>query len=247
MKKIILIILTLCAVVGTQAQITYEGTKYVIRFGAGVQRYIATSTNVIQDGMFVGDYILTVRYGEPYYDVYNANMELVKTFKIDADDLLFGVPVAHSDLYTWNFISQGIFTTDGKWACLVNEYETQNLTDGSGNIISTTYKIKEIRVVDEDNNVVTTIPYTGKTSDTQTLLSLVKIGDTYKLFVPSGEHTSSVPCSYDIYSLPGKGEPAVLASPASSKHSSNRKFIRDNQLLVETEDSTYNVQGSRVE
>ena len=245
MKKMIFIIIALCAVAGSQAQITYEGTKDVLRFGAGVQRYIATSTNVIQDGMFVGDYILTARFGEPYYDVYNANMELVKTFSIS--DTWFGVPVAHSELYTWNFISLGIFTTDGKWACLVNEYETQYLTDGSGNILSTTYKIKEIRVVDEDGNVVTTIPYSGKTSDTQLLLSLVKIGDTYKLFVPSGEHTSSVPCSYDIYSLPGKGEPAVLASPSSSGHSSNRKHIRDNQLLVETEDSTYNVQGTRVE
>ena len=245
MKKIIFIILTICVATVVQAQITYEGTKHIIRFGAGVQRFIATSTSVEQDGMFVGDYLLVARYGEPYYDVYNANMELVKSFSIS--DTWFGVPVAQSYLYCWNFISQGIFTTDGKWACLVTEYETQIVTDANGNILQTKYIVKELRVVDEDGNVITTIPYTGKTADTQTLLSLIKIGETYMLFVPTGDNTSNMPYSYDIYSLPGKGEPAALASPSSSRTSSNRKLIRDNQLLVETEDSIFNVQGARVE
>ena len=245
MKKIFFLILTLCAVKGTQAQITYEGTKTILRLGAGVQRYVATSTSVEQDGMIVGDYILTARYGEPYYDVYNANMELVKTFSIS--DSWFGVPVAQSYLYGWNFISQGIFTTDGKWACLVTEYEIQTVTDTNGNILKTNYLVKELRVVDEDGNVITTIPYTGKVADTQILLSMIKIGDKYLLLIPTGENTSNLPYSYDIYSLPGKGEPAVLASPSSSKNSSNRKLIRDNQLFVETENNKYNAQGARVE
>lgn len=243
-KRFVLVIISIfwLGVALASAQISFEGSKFIIRFGAGVQRFIASSSSEEQDGMFIGDYLLVARYGEPIYDVYDANMSLVKSFSISSS--WFGVPIDNSTsgLFSWNFISQGIFTTDDKWACLVTEYEKQDLKDKDGIILDTKLVVKELRIVNEDGVVISTIPYTGTLIQTQTLLSLVKIGDNYKLFVPTGN-----PSEYDIYALPGKGEPAVFSSPSMSNTSHTRKVFRDSQVLVETDKTTFNIQGAKVE
>jgi len=250
MKKSIFTLAVLFAAVIVNAQITYEGSKYIVRFGSSVQRIPARTIDAPfseQDGMFVGDYLMSADMGlvdgDQHYNVYDPNLSLVKSFLIKGQ--FFGVPVGTyaSDLYVWNFISHGIFTTDGKWACLVTEYKSENLVDTQGTVLGTVKKVKDLRIVDEDGTILLTIPYTGDTQ--QTTLSLVKIGGVYKLFVPTGDDTSSMPYAYDIYSLPGKGEPASVSNPSSPKRSA-RKIAHEGQVIVETETNTFDLRGQEV-
>ena len=250
MKKFTFVLLALFAAVAVSAQITYEGTKYIVRFGSSVQRITARIIDAPfseQDGMFVGEYFMTTDVGlvdgDTHYNVYDSNLSLVKSFLIKGQ--FFGVPVGtySSDLYVWNFISYGIFTTDGKWACLVTEYQSENLVDSQGTILGTVKKVKSLRVVDEDGTVLSTIPYTGDTQ--RTTLCLVNIGGIYKLFVPTGDDSSSMPYAYDIYSLPGKGEPASVSNPSSPKRAAH-KIAREGQILVETDTNTFDLRGQEV-
>ena len=252
MRKSIFIFVALFAAININAQLTYEGTQHVIRFGTGTQRIIAQnidSPSSEQDAMLVGDYFMTTDMGlsdgHTHYNVYNSDMTLVKSFLIEGS--FFSVPISSSSngLYVWNFISKGIFTTTGKWTCLVTEYKKENQTDGNGTILREVKKVKELRLVDEDGNVLSTIPYTGDTK--QTFLSLVKIGNKYKLFVPIGNDTSEIPYSYDIYSLPGTGDSSVdVMSPVSPRRSSTRKYLHNDQVLIENADRTYTLTGQEV-
>lgn len=49
----------------------------------------------------------------------------------------------------------------------------------------------------------------------------------------------------DIYSLPGDGKPQAISTPSSPKRST-RKIAREGQVLVETENNTYTLQGQEV-
>lgn len=49
----------------------------------------------------------------------------------------------------------------------------------------------------------------------------------------------------EVYSLPGKGVPTEITSPAPQR-SSSRKIVRDGQVFVETENNTYTLQGQEV-
>lgn len=249
MKKFTFFIVVVFATMTVSAQITYEGTKYIVRFGSSVQRMPARAIDAPfseQDGMFVGEYFMTADMGlvdgDQHYNVYDSNLSLVKSFLIKGQ--FFGVPIGtySSDLYVWNFISYGIFTTNGKWACLVTEYQSENLVDSQGTILGTVKKVKSLRVVDEDGTTLFTIPYTG---DTQyTTLSLVNIRGVYKLFVPTGDDTAAMPYAYDIYSLPGKGEPASVSNPTPKRHA--KKIAREGQVLVETDTNTFDLRGQEV-
>ena len=250
MKKPIVLLLVLLSAHIACAQITYEGTKNVIRFGSDIQRITASPSSfpdVEQDGILVGDYFMVNDFGlvdgNPHYDIYNADLSIVKSFLIKGS--WFGVPIGigTSDLFVWNFISQGIFTTDGKWACLVTEYEKKQLADASGEILGYEYKVKELRVVDEDGMIIATLPYSGDTK--KTTLSLVKIGKVYKLFVPTGDDTADIPYSYDIYSLPGDGAAQVISSVSAPK-SKARKFIHEDQVLIERNNCTYDAKGQEL-
>jgi hypothetical protein len=249
-KKSIFVLAALSVAIHINAQLTYEGTQHVIRLGMGTQRIIAQnidSNSSEQDAMLVGDYFMTTDMGlsdgHTHYNVYNANMTLVKSFLIEGS--FFGVPIGSSSngLYVWNYISKGIFTTNGKWTCLVTEYKKENLKDGNGTILGEVKKVKELRLVDEDGTILSIIPYTGDTK--QTSLSLVKIGDTYKLFVPTGDDTSAVPYAYDIYSLPGNGEATDVSEIPAPRHDA-RKYLHNDQVLIDSNDKTYTLQGQEV-
>ncbi len=250
MKKLILVFVTLFTAIHINAQLTYEGTQHVIRFGTGTQRIIAQnidSPSSEQDAMLVGDYFMTTDMGlsdgHTHYNVYNANMTLVKSFLIEG--AFFSVPISSSSngLYVWNFISKEIFTTNGKWTCLVTEYKKENLTDGNGTILGEVKKVKELRLVDEDGKILSIIPYTGDTK--KTFLSLVKIGDKYKLFVPTGDDTSDIPYAYDIYSLPGSGNATDVNEVSALRHNV-RKYLQNDQVLIDSNERTYNMQGQQI-
>ena len=127
------------------------------------------------------------------------------------------------------FISRGIFTTDNKWAYVEFEFVNWHVEPYCGNYAA---KIKT-----EDGVVLASLT---TNSMCENYFILIKIGDNYKLAVENGTDTS------DIYSLPGNGEPSTdIVSPSTPKRSA-RKIAHGGHVLVETETSTYNLQGAEV-
>lgn len=115
------------------------------------------------------------------------------------------------------YVTKNIFTTNGKVALIY------------GN-----------KIVDEDGNII----FSFDTAPDN--FQLIKVKGTYKLVVyTSWGHMGSNHSTY-IYSLPGNGEASEdVVTPSSSKRNA-RKIARDGQVLVETENSTYTLQGQEV-
>ena len=70
---------------------------------------------------------------------------------------------------------------------------------------------------------------------------LVKFNGNYKLVARTSYGSKGK--TY-IYSLPGNGETQDISTPISKR--SARKVAREGQVLVETENSTYTLQGQEV-
>ncbi len=75
---------------------------------------------------------------------------------------------------------------------------------------------------------------------------IFKVGDTYKLAVVKtidyDDYNSSVT---EIYSLPGKGIMTdVDETPAPSRNA--RKYLHNDQVLIDSNESTYNMQGQHI-
>ena len=93
-----------------------------------------------------------------------------------------------------------------------------------------------MKVVDEDGNALTN--NIQKTTLEGGSSYLLKVNNSYILAVENNSENT-----YDIYSLPGNGDSSTdIVSPSSPKHSA-RKIARDGQVLVETENNTYTLQG----
>ena len=96
---------------------------------------------------------------------------------------------------------------------------------------------KYYQIIDEDNNILLDL---GNAS-----WYINKYGDTWKLIVVSGDETKM---ETEIYLLPGDGSmpgsSQAISNPAA--HHANKKIIREGQVLVETENNTFNLRGQEV-
>ena len=116
-------------------------------------------------------------------------------------------------------VSQNIFTTDGKVCFCVR---------GAGND-------QHVYLYNEDGQLLYT--FEGTTNS-----GYWKIKDKY--LMQTFTYDSNQLTTY-IYSLPGNGVATEISSPAPQK-SSARKIARDGQVLVETENNTYDLKGQEV-
>lgn len=108
----------------------------------------------------------------------------------------------------------------------------------NNNIGSSSYSNEHYyQIIDEDNNILldfsTASWYINKYGDTWKLL-LVKFGDTK--------------VESEIYVLPGDGSmpgsSQAISNPAAQRNA--KKIVREGQVLVETENNTYNLKGQEV-
>lgn len=122
------------------------------------------------------------------------------------------------DKYTLvHYVTKNIFTTDNKVAFLAND-----------------------KILNEDKEVVYDL---NLGLDPGYLhYDLVKFNGNYKLIVRTAYGSNGK--TY-IYSLPGNGDTQDISTPSSPKRSA-RKIARDGQVLVETENNTYTLQGQEV-
>lgn len=95
------------------------------------------------------------------------------------------------------------------------------------------------QIIDEDNNILLDL---GNAS-----WYINKYGDTWKLIVVSADHTTMV-TDTEIYVLPGDGSmpgsSQAVSNPSAQR--ANKKIIREGQVFVETENSTYDLRGQEV-
>lgn len=121
------------------------------------------------------------------------------------------------DKYTLvHYITKNIFTTDNKIAFLAND-----------------------KILNEDNEVVYDLNLGLDPGHLN--YDLVKFNGNYKLVLRTSYGSDGK--TY-IYSLPGNGETQDISTPISKR--SARKVAREGQVLVETENNTYTLQGQEV-
>ena len=160
-------------------------------------------------------------YDNQQLKLYDKNTyELYKTYS-------YTIPsVQYPWVNIW-YVTKNIFTTDGKTAFIFCFDEE----DGDAQ--------DYCKIIDEDGNVI--FDFNNSKLDSY-LFTLVQINGQYKLL--AREKKGAGAKTY-LYSLPGNGEAQDIVSPSSPKRSA-RKITRDGQVLVETENNTYTLQGAEV-
>lgn len=224
MKKKLLIIAVMISATVANAQIKKVWTGWIEQLGSGVQVLECNSMSLI------GNYIMTGRESGDtyYYDIMDASsLSIAKTFTEDSQNNLFNIKERE---YGPFYMSKGIFSTDDKWACIVfsGEFESE---EG--------YRFySDLEIRNEDGTTLATIPWN---TEARWGVKLMKTRDSYKLLVRSNDGTT-----YDIYSLPGNDLTQDLVATPLPKNMTARKIVQNGQVLVETENNTYNIQGHKL-
>lgn len=207
MKKFIVILSILFVATFVNAQITLEHT-----FNGSID------APIIREGI-LGDYYIQADKTNNTIIVYDANNYSVVWS--------LNMPNTRAYLYSSN-----IFTTDGKFACLV-EIRDDSKTDNTR---------CHLYVYDEDKNIIADLG----TSWDHEYLNFVKVSSGYKLLVEKVAPDYSF--TTEIYSLPGNGETSEdVSTPSAPRKSSSRKYLGNDQVLVENGDKTYTVTGQRIQ
>ena len=210
---------TLLAATAANAQITLEHTfSKNARFGWGIEVSEGSSA-VAENNKVIGNYI---------YD------EQGNTIMIyDAKDCSSVKQFTKAEGVTYALISQGFFTTDNRWSYVVFE-KTSERTDIEYEPCAYYFNIK---IMTENGETLVTL---ANKVNCEHYVQIAKIGNDYKLIVENNNYAN-----LDVYSLPGNGVATVISTPSSPKRNA-RKIARDGQLLVETANNTYTLQGQEV-
>lgn len=207
MRKSIFIIAALFAATFANAQITLEHT-----FVGSVSAPTLTQ-NIIGDYFVVKDKetnSINVYDGKDYSIVWTLPKPAGK--KVDA----------------WLF-SSNIFSTDGKFACVV-KFSDEQVNDNTKS---------HYYVYNEDNTIIADL---GVAWDNE-YVCFLKFSTGYKLLIE--KVCTDYSFTTEIYSLPGNGSSQAISTPLSPKRNA-RKIAREGQVLVETENNTYTLQGQEV-
>lgn len=125
-------------------------------------------------------------------------------------------------------LSKNYFTTDGKICFLYHEYSGQYPN----------FVVEKCQVIDEDGNIVYDITekpfYEGS--------SVYRIGNAYYLVFYA---LLSVDKSY-IFALPGNGNTSDDVVTPSAPRRTARKFLHNDQVLIDNNEQIFNAQGARV-
>ena len=204
MKKFIFILAVLFVAIFANAQITLERT-----FSGSIDAPIIRES-------ILGDYYIQTDKSNNTITVYDANDYSVVWS--------LNMPNARAYLFSTN-----IFTTDGKFACLV-ETKDDSKTDNTR---------CHLYVYDEDKNIIADLG----TSWDHEYLNFVKVSSGYKLLVE--KVAPDYIFTTEIYSLPGNGESTDL-SEVSAPRRDTRKYINNAQVLIDSNERTYTIQGQEV-
>ena len=220
MRKSIFIIAALFAATFANAQSTLEGV-IAGRF----------PTWIYVDEYYFDCGKLPVIYGDTLVELYNTDGTLYKTIRFApstqnnainnvnrAPSAVMGGPSSGCYLF-----SRNIFTTDGKVAFV-------------------RWANNHLSVYDEDGTLVSDL------QDSDSNFGIFPVDGFWKLIIQEDKWDSETyTSSYKlyVYSLPGNGEAQAVSTPSSPKRSA-RKISRDGQVLVETDNNIYTLQGQEL-
>lgn len=216
MKKFTIILAALFAANMVNAQITLEHT---FDYNLRVPHAV-----IDENGETMGDLMA-------YYD----NETLVCIDALSYDEI---ARITIPGMKRYDMIAKNIYSTDGLIGFFARETESKG---GRGNAYI--YNQNGIKLADLG------VCY---------FVSIVKLSSGYKLVVYRNGETLVGKDEYenplytyhystDIYSLPGNGDASVgVMSPVSPRRSSTRKYLHNDQVLIENADHTYTMQGQEV-
>ena len=221
MRKSIFIIAALFAATFANAQITLEKTLdgfYTISANVGGDLY-----HYEQSPYFYNQQFQTNEPSLPNEPTpgtprrSNANNKCVlNLYNADDFSLYKTIEIDNVSGSTVCLVSRNILTTDNK-VCFC-------ITGGD----------EHSYIYNEDGQLIATINGNGNIPP-----SLLKVNDKYLLVSRQ---------TYDktyIYSVPGNGETQAISTPSSPKRAA-RKIARDGQVLVETDNNIYTLQGQEL-
>lgn len=250
MKKTTFILAALFVATFANAQITKEWTGHIYGFGSSLQILESPADDYNYKRDIIGNYLTSLRGADSgeYLDIVDASsLKTVKSFFLAEEDDWFGMKDNEDGPL---FLSKGIFSIDGKWAGLVfvitkeGEFENEMFGHVTYGIIT------EVQVRNEDGVTLATIPYYSTWyhpyGDFKNPIKLIKAGNSFKLVVPKASEEDPENRNVDIYSLPGDGSAQDLISISSPNNMPSRKYIQNNQVLIDNDKSTYTVTGQKV-
>lgn len=175
---------------------------------------------------------LPIVYGDTLVELYNDDMTLYKTIRFAAsNNSVRRAPTAlkGGPSFGMYFFSRNIFTTDGKIAFV--KWSNDNIT-----------------IYDEDKNLIADL----QNSDDS--FGIITVNGHYKFIIAKSEwtwdneaQTGTAEYTTYIYSLPGNGDTSEgVSTPSAPRKSSARKYLRNDQVLVENADHTYTLTGQEV-
>ena len=205
MKKSVFVLAALFAATFANAQITLEHT-----FSGSINAPIIISYTL-------GDYYIQEDETNNIITVYDANdYSVVWSLRMPNN--------AFARLFSTN-----IFTTDGKFACIVKTIDDSK-TDNTRS---------HLYVYDEDKNIIADLGTAYGIEGP----NLVKVSTGYKLLVE--KYAPDYSCTTEIYSLPGNGVATDVDELFAPSHNA-RKYLHNDQVLIDSNERTYNMQGKQV-
>ncbi len=158
----------------------------------------------------------------PYFYEWNIPDGVVKLYNTDDFSLYKAIatPVTGERVYCY-FVSRNIFSTDNKVCFAIYDESADS---------------NEIYIYNEDAQLIATIK--GKTP------CLAKAKGHYYLFT----HYDGVGKRLtNVYSLPGNGDSGEdIVAPSAPLKSAARKYLKNDQVLIDSNDKTYTIQGQEV-
>ena len=242
MKKLLVLVVIIFATLLSNAQIVLEQTltnlEDAIRmynFGSNVK---VLTVNVSAIG---GNFLILTEDADDATAEYDPTF-FINVYNLNDYSLEFSVNVEQTfgrGTYGPYFISKNIFTTDSKFA-----YICRTVTEVGGWL--GTPRKGEIKVISQDGNILTSMPYTCKNYDSnaESFCYLVKVGERYKLIVENNQDDDGK-YDYDIYLLPGNGEATDINEVYAPRRNA-RKYLHNAQVLIENEKNTYTIQGQEI-
>lgn len=236
MKKFIFIFASLFATTMVDAQITLEYSKtlpqstnqssYAFIPTPIVSRYVSidgTSMNsIFQPSQLLGN---LMKVNGSYIDLDTYSTIEIPDFTQQVGNLFPG----HSS-YSCQYIAKGYFTADDR-ICYVISVALDKYNDNKWHFY----------IFDENGTLIQSL---GSAYKMQTGFFMVK--GKYKFFVLKHLYDNSK-TTLEIYSLPGNGDNSVsgVNEIPAPRHNA-RKYLYNDQVLIENNENTYNIQGQLV-
>ena len=158
-------------------------------------------------------------------------------------------PLCYGDVYGLFDASYDVIIMDaynheelGKFQWTTPFIAARNLFTTDNSLVVLTIKDENLVLITADFTIIQNLGAKAVCEDCSSSKIIQLPDGSFKLILRIREQEGS---KTEVYSLPGKGVPTEISSPVPQR-SSARKIAREGQVLVETENNTYTLQGQEI-